>query len=70
MNEKRMMHLLLSLGYDEWSREEQEWFCFTLAALIHAYKEGAHGAEAVTVANAFLAEYGRESLPSGLVPSF
>lgn len=65
MNEQRIKYLLLSLGFDEWSEQEREWFCYTLASLCHAYKSGAHGDDAKAVANAFLADHGREPLPAG-----
>ena len=65
MNEQRLKYLLLSLGFDEWSKQEQEWFCFNLAALCHAYKVGARGDDAITAANQFLADHGRKPLPAG-----
>ena len=65
MNEQRLKYLLLSLGFDEWSEQEQDWFCYTLASLCHAYKAGAHGDDAITVANQFLADHGRKPLPAG-----
>ncbi len=68
MNEQRLKHLLLSLGFDEWSKQEQDWFCYTLASLCHAYKAGAHGDDAITVANQFLADHGRKPLPAGISP--
>lgn len=64
-NEQRIMHLLQFLGWDDWSNEEREWYCFTLAALCHAYKTGATGDKATEAANAFLADHGRKPLPSG-----
>lgn len=65
MNKQRLKHLLLSLGFDEWSEQKQAWFCFNLAALCHAYKVGACGDDAITAANQFLADHGREPLPAG-----
>lgn len=65
MNEQRLKYLLLSLGFDEWSEQEQDWFCYTLASLCHAYKAGAHGDDAITVANQFLVDHGRKPLPAG-----
>ena len=65
MNEQRLKHLLLSLGFDEWSEQEQAWFCFNLAALCHAYKTGAHGNDAIIAANQFLADHGCKPLPAG-----
>ena len=65
MNKQRLKNLLLGIGFDAWPADEREWFAFTLAALCHAYKVGARGDDAITVANQFLADHGRKPLPAG-----
>lgn len=64
-NRKRIMSVLESLGWDDWSEQEREWYCYNIAALCHAYKVGARGEDAITAANQFLADHGRKPLPAG-----
>ncbi len=67
MSEARLFHLVESCCGDM-SEEERETFCFWLASLCHAYKAGKSGDDMIPVANAFLAEYGRDPLPFTTLP--
>lgn len=62
---KEIMQILRDFGWDNWNNEERKWYCYNMAALLHAYNVGAHGSDAITAANQFLADHGRESLPAG-----
>lgn len=66
MSEQELREFLISLGFYEWPKSEQEWFCYNMAALLHANKAGATGNNAVVIANAFLADHGRKPLPADL----
>lgn len=62
---KQIADILRLSGWDDWSEQEREWYCYNMAALCHAYKVGARGDDAITAANQFLADHGRKPLPAG-----